>query len=423
MRLHARRGRRNGEERGPQMQRPTFSALMISLTAMVLMAALGGMLLFGIARFAWPEFAPLFSTFGAVGAGGAAFMFALIIGGAASLAGSSDRFRYVKLRTGLIENSGILALYNRWLSVLLVEVDKFFGDIDQSDTNRSWKIFKLKNSAPLWTAASFDRCILLALMYPTFTILLFWMLSGHVGLAEEVLGLKEEQSLIKRFMNFASLCGLIIVFKRVSGWAIFQSLSRKIFLIVFYSSIALLLAHSGILPLALIATIAYSGCAAVVGALAGAVGLIIAPSLSSWDELSTVNAVVCAAFFVISFDFFYLRNATRGYRTRLLYLLMPLITVVLIGTIRVAAIMPSWPVVAPLLLFFCLLTLVNAPFDWLSLGLTRYPPAQGPRKAIALAACLRAHRCVLRRHSRLRPRRGLRRRRAGVRLHRAREWR
>ena len=32
---------------------------------------------------------------------------------------------------------------------------------------------------------------------------------------------------------------------------------------------------------------------------------------------------------------------------------------------------PTWPRAAPLLLFFGLLTVVNAPFDWLSLGLTR----------------------------------------------------
>jgi hypothetical protein len=47
----------------------------------------------------------------------------------------------------------------------------------------------LKKAAPLWTAPAFERCLLLALIYPIATIFVIWAISGHVGPAEKALGL------------------------------------------------------------------------------------------------------------------------------------------------------------------------------------------------------------------------------------------
>jgi hypothetical protein len=52
--------------------------------------------------------------------------------------------------------------------------------------------FGLKTPAPLWTAPAFDRCLLLALIYPIATIFIIWAVSGHVGPAEAALGLKPD---------------------------------------------------------------------------------------------------------------------------------------------------------------------------------------------------------------------------------------
>jgi hypothetical protein len=41
--------------------------------------------------------------------------------------------------------------------------------------------FGLRTPAPLRTAPAFDRCLLLALLYPILTIFLIWAVSGHVG--------------------------------------------------------------------------------------------------------------------------------------------------------------------------------------------------------------------------------------------------
>ena len=46
----------------------------------------------------------------------------------------------------------------------------------------------------MWTAPAFDRCLLLALIYPIVTIFILWAISGHVGPAEAALGLQPETS-------------------------------------------------------------------------------------------------------------------------------------------------------------------------------------------------------------------------------------
>jgi hypothetical protein len=54
-----------------------------------------------------------------------------------------------------------------------------------------------------------------------------------------------------------------------------------------------------------------------------------------------------------------------------LSLLMPAMLVCCFGAAALFSALPSWIILGPTLLFFGLLTLINAPFDWASLGLTR----------------------------------------------------
>jgi hypothetical protein len=49
-----------------------------------------------------------------------------------------------------------------------------------------------RNRWPRWTAPAFDRCLLLALIYPIVTVFAVWALSGHVGPAERALGLRPD---------------------------------------------------------------------------------------------------------------------------------------------------------------------------------------------------------------------------------------
>ncbi len=101
--------------------------------------------------------------------------------------GSTERQDYEKLRASLEGGNLAARLYAKWLSKFLDWTERFFGDAGMADRTLFPRAFGLKKPAPLWTAPAFDRCVLLALVYPIATILLIWAISGDVGPAEEAL--------------------------------------------------------------------------------------------------------------------------------------------------------------------------------------------------------------------------------------------
>jgi hypothetical protein len=78
-------------------------------------------------------------------------------------------------------------------------VDRFFGDA----LHLGQRAFGLRTPAPLWTAASLNRCLLLALIYPIATIFIFWAISGHVGPAENALHLHSRLGAWQRWLATA----------------------------------------------------------------------------------------------------------------------------------------------------------------------------------------------------------------------------
>jgi hypothetical protein len=75
--------------------------------------------------------------------------------------------------------------YTQRLTAALDATDGFFGDASMADRTLFPHAFSLRTLAPLWTAPTFDRYLLLALLYPIATIILMWAASGHVGPAEK----------------------------------------------------------------------------------------------------------------------------------------------------------------------------------------------------------------------------------------------
>jgi hypothetical protein len=76
------------------------------------------------------------------------------------------------LRKSLAEGGKPALIYAQWLTKFLDAVDRFFGDAGMADRTLFPRAFGLKTPAPLWTAPAFDRCLLLALIYPIATILI-----------------------------------------------------------------------------------------------------------------------------------------------------------------------------------------------------------------------------------------------------------
>jgi hypothetical protein len=101
-----------------------------------------------------------------------------------------ERQAYDRLRASLAEGNIAARLYAERLTRFLNWIDRFFGDAGMADRTLFPHAFGLRTPAPLWTAPAFQRCLVLAYLYPIFTIFVIWAVSGHVGPAEAALRLK-----------------------------------------------------------------------------------------------------------------------------------------------------------------------------------------------------------------------------------------
>jgi hypothetical protein len=101
----------------------------------------------------------------------------------------AERQAYDVLRSSLAQRNIGARLYAVRLTTSLDWIDRFFGDAGMPDRTLFPHAFGVRTPVPLWTASAFDRCLLLALLYPIFTIFVIWTVSGHVGPAEASLRL------------------------------------------------------------------------------------------------------------------------------------------------------------------------------------------------------------------------------------------
>jgi hypothetical protein len=149
-----------------------------------------------------------------------------VLGSGAAPPRSRERSAYTRLRKSLSEGGKPALIYAQWLNRFLDAVDRFFGDGGMADRTLFPRAFGLKTPVPLWTAPAFDRCLLLALIYPVGTIFAIWAISGHVGPAEAALGLTPDIAGWKRGAA-AALVGLSAVAGakafRATGWKAYLS--------------------------------------------------------------------------------------------------------------------------------------------------------------------------------------------------------
>jgi hypothetical protein len=355
--------------------------------------------------------------------------------------GSLQRKDYDKLRASLAGGNLAARLYADWLTRFLDAVDRFFGDAG----TEGQRAFGLKKPAPLWTAPAFDRCLLLALIYPVAAIFLIWAVSGHVGPAETALGLKPNIPIWARdifagsFLFFAFAVWRTFRTIRWTGWTGFISF-------LFWScvasagtvitpvsgialgtiagamagacagafAIALAGVRAGAFPLAFAVAVYFVVALAshgtgdrvpvlgtdpvsdvAFGVAVGAFGFIIALVMAAVGDVAIAAAFAIAGVLTVSHaldrlgirsfdsrthhvDFvdFAVVGAVAGlsalsvarrWQAIFLLLFVPTMILACLG----AADLFSSKVGGPLLLFLGLLTLLNAPFDWASLGLTR----------------------------------------------------
>jgi hypothetical protein len=134
----------------------------------------------------------------------------------------TERQVYDSLRSSLAEGNAPARLYAQRLTGFLDRIDRFFGDAGMADRTLFPHAFGLRTRAPLWTAPAFDRCLLLALFYPIFTVFVIWAVSGHVGPAEASLRLNPDLPAWQRAVAALGVGCLLFI-----SWHSRQGRSRK----------------------------------------------------------------------------------------------------------------------------------------------------------------------------------------------------
>ncbi len=273
--------------------------------------------------------------------------------------GSIERQDYDNLRASLKEGNLAARLYAKWLAKFLDWIERFFGDAGMVDRTLFPHAFGLKKPAPLWTAPAFDRCLLLALIYPIATIFLIWAISGHVGPAEAALGLKSGLSGWSR-----GLAAVAIGFSSFAFWRGVRTRERE--------------SSWPWIPAAVAVTVAaayvFAGAGVAIGA--GVRTFLFALAVAfvyGWgyaDSLSLVGGVA-ASLAAVGVSWLYSIAIKHRRQGVFLSRFIPAMILACLALAELLSPLKTWGNAGPLLLFLGLLTLLNAPFDWASLGLTR----------------------------------------------------
>jgi hypothetical protein len=301
----------------------------------------------------------------------------------------AERQTYDALRESLAYRTNAAArIYADRLTAFLDRVDCFFGDAGIADRTLFPRAFGLRTPAPLWTAPAFDRCLLLAFIYPFLMIFLIWTISGHGGSIETTLHLKSDLPGWRRGAILALAIFPVILLcwthiKRQMNKFIVIVIVSSTFLLVFSNvltqpSISLVLAVGVALALCF-QTPSYAGVTAItffclIHAVPGFIALHL-PGLSLSTALGILSTIATGfgGVSVLWFIIWSARYSVKHGRTGTFFLLfIPAAFSVCVSAANLLSRSSSWEEIdGPIILILGLLTLINAPFDWFAFGLTR----------------------------------------------------
>ena len=295
--------------------------------------------------------------------------------------GQHERAAYDRLRRQLAAGGLAAETYVRRLRAALDAVDRFFGDAALVGRTLFPRAFGLRTPAPLWTASAFDRCLLLALVYPIATIFVVWAVSGHVGPAERSMFLGADVPDPRRAGAVVAVVAAVF-----AGWATARLNTRSRFRWIIgaiaVAGIGAFAGNGAFLGNYLgYKALAVPSAAAIVGVSTGyaAAGLVKGASLVSGIVAGVGvivvgighgvgSAVLLTAF--ASVEHVATRAIRCGWQGPFLSGLVAILTLACFASASRAE-TQEWIANSYLLFYLGLLTLLNAPFDWVSLGLTR----------------------------------------------------
>ncbi|MEZ2127624.1 MULTISPECIES: hypothetical protein [unclassified Sinorhizobium] len=301
-----------------------------------------------------------------------------------------DRSEYRRFRDSLQRSPYITQIFRGIVTKVLEETALFFGGPHLKPEGSQF--VKLWPPAPLWTHRAFDRCLWLAIIYPLTSIVVAWALSGKVSQAQAVLKLPAD---LQRWQLALQVGALLF-----EAYAIWKIMSTRGWTSAVWAIGGGIAAITGVVGLANVRGPAIVFASAAVGAVA--TGVVAILFLKRVGALRGSVQGVAAMFGILISTFGYatigilhpiaggvaggaiaiLVTGIASYTIRRLNLLLgaartlALTWLILVGLsfsfARLISADPTWGKAGPMLLFMGLLPLLNTPFDWISIGTTRY---------------------------------------------------
>ena len=312
---------------------------------------------------------------------------------------------FADLRRSLDRGDGLETAYTRTLRRVLMRADRFFEGKPYKyepptvkwstrATQLGLRLFgrpadyrrpdevRLPGWRPNpWSANSYDRCLLLAIVYPVLAALVGWTAFGDGGTLAASIGLQAQPVWVVRILVAGAACVAVagvIGFFRLKGW-------RRWFVLVPVLAVPGVGAFAATLAIALALTISGASTGNGIGTFSLAFSFFLAfvfalaPNFSDAFAVSIVDSLdyIEVAFIIVVLvgvvaAVIAFAGAVEGNRLGRLQAVLPILLIVAI--IYVASTGSSSEIAIArlsLLLALCLLPLINAPFDWASIGLTR----------------------------------------------------
>jgi hypothetical protein len=321
-----------------------------------------------------------------------------ILSAGGSAGGSSRRQAYDDLRASLSIGGKPALLYAKWLETCLHLVERFFGEARVTERSSLQQVIGLSQPAALWTAAALDRCILFAFIYPQALLFLGWLMSGHAGRAEIVLGLVSEADPLRRYIaigalvasavGYAKCCRIVspdygasqqpVPVRRLRfGLWLMTMVTAALITDIFPGRGPNAVGGAVIVSSSVIGAVASDVLIAMIsGSVAALVGILLSLHFGPFSA-GIAASLTCAAIGLGASAFGGKGSRWQRLRRRLRFshlfwwIFLAISVVFYIGLARLLPRSGAWPVIGPILLFYGLLPALNAPFLWFSVGLTR----------------------------------------------------
>jgi hypothetical protein len=277
-----------------------------------------------------------------------------------------------RLRSFLKEGGNLRLGYINLITRALDWLDRFLGDHDKAELSLRLP-FGHWPTRPYWTGWSFDKCMLLAMVYPALTMFITWAATGDVGELGSNLGLHA----IPRYLGAAALA--LVLWIMIGAWL--ANHRESPWSLVWLASVAAAsagagaIAGSGAVACAVAAAVAVAGSGSPKGAVAVAVALIgVCTGAVIWANASFNVLVVTIAFAVtiaVSLSLLVQWASSRRRLGSLWLILWPLEIAGCYGLLWAANRVDLGDGALLFIVLLALVPLANVPFDWASVGFTR----------------------------------------------------